>query len=266
MSAKEGEVSAAPVQHARLRPPAVILAEPQLGQNIGTAARAMANFGLADLRLVAPRDGWPNETARAAASGANHVIDGARVFGSLGEAIADLGFVIATTRRPRDMTKRVLGPADGLAELIAVAASGAETGLLFGRERWGLENDEVARANIIVTFPVDTKFASLNVAQSVLLMAYEWRRAAHDAPAEPLTRTPSTPPASRGDVDALWQHLCAMLEPTGYFRPEDMAVKMRRNLTLILSDAGWDRQQVRTLRGVLNHLERGPREDDDRLD
>lgn len=235
-------------------PPAVILVGPQLGENIGTAARAMANFGVTDLRIVQPRDGWPNERARAAASGADHVIDGARVYGSVDEAVADLSFVIATTRRDRDMTKRVEGPSEGLSELVSVARTGAATGILFGRERWGLENDEVARATIIVSFPVDPSFASLNMAQSVLLMAYEWRRAAGLA-VLPEAQA-ANPPATREEVVGLWQHLAGLLDPTGYFRPPDMAEKMRRNLLLILSDAGWDRQQVRTLRGVLNHLAR----------
>jgi len=194
------------------------------------------------------------ERARAADSGADHVIDGARVFATLDEAIADLSFVIATTRRDRDMTKRVEGPAEGLAELCAVAATGAGTGILFGRERWGLDNEEVARATIIVTFPTDPTFASLNIAQSVLLMAYEWRRVAHGPQG---VEPPENPPASREEVEALWRHLASLLQPTGYFRPAHMAEKMERNLLLILSDAGWDRQQVRTLRGVLAHLERG---------
>ncbi|XWN33125.1 MAG: RNA methyltransferase [Devosia sp.] len=233
--------------------PAIILVGPQLGENIGTAARAMANFGVTDLRLVAPRDGWPNERARAASSGADHVIDATRVYDTLDEAVADLTFVIATTRRDRDMTKVVKGPEDGLADLCAEAATGGRTGILFGRERWGLDNEEVARANIIVTFPVDPQFASLNIAQSVLLMCYEWRNRA--LAAAPLPE-PRNPLASREDVDGLWQHLSRLLEPTGYFRPPDMAQKMARNLLLILSDAGWDKQQVRTLRGVLGHLER----------
>ncbi|MCF3936461.1 RNA methyltransferase [Acuticoccus sp. M5D2P5] len=253
MTDLSGEVAAVP--------PAIVLVAPQLGENIGTAARAMANFGVTDLRLVAPRDGWPNEKARSASSGAIHVIENARVFGTLDEAIADLSFVIATTRRPRDMTKRVEGPAEGLAELAATARTGAGTGILFGRERWGLENDEIARANIIVSFPVDPTFASLNIAQSVLLMSYEWRRVAHAAPTMP---EPKNPPATREDVTALWEHLNRVLTPAGYFRPPDMAEKMARNLLLILSDAGWDRQQVRTLRGVLGHLERPRGEGDDR--
>ncbi len=234
-----------------LAPPAIILASPQLGENIGTAARAMANFGVTDLRLVTPRDGWPNERARAASSGAHHVIDGARVFETLAEAVADLSFVIATTRRLRHMTKRVEGPDAGLRELCAVAAGGSRTGILFGRERWGLENDEVALANIIVTFPVDPAFASLNVAQSVLLMTYEWRRVAMGAPPP---NVDENPPPTREEVLGLWQHLVDVLEPSGYFRAPDMAEHMKRNLLLILSDAAWSRQQVRTLRGVLGHL------------
>lgn len=252
MSVDTGEVA----PHApRVAPPAVILASPQLGENIGTAARAMANFGVTDLRIVTPRDGWPNDKARAASSGAHHVIDNARVFGSLDEAVADLAFVIATTRRDRDMTKRVEGPEAGLRELCAVAAGGSRTGILFGRERWGLENDEMARANIIVTFPVDPAFASLNVAQSVLLMAYEWRRVAMTAP-EPAEV--ENPPATREEVVGLWQHLVGLLEPAGYFRPPEMVERLQRNLLLILSDADWSRQQVRTLRGVLRHLASRP--------
>lgn len=244
----------APAAADTVAPPAIILVGPQLGENIGTAARAMANFGVTDLRLVAPRDGWPNERAVAAASGATHVVERARVFESVDEALADLSFVIATTRRERDMTKRVEGPQAGLAELVGVAARGGATGILFGRERWGLENDEVARATIIVSFPVDPTFASLNIAQSVLLMAYEWRRAA--GLAELPHERDAPPPATREEVGGLWRHLADLLEPTGYFRPPHMADKMRRNLLLILSDAGWDQQQVRTLRGVLNHLGR----------
>ncbi|WP_108658969.1 RNA methyltransferase [Acuticoccus kandeliae] len=241
-------------------PPAIVLVEPQLGENIGTAARAMANFGVTDLRLVTPRDGWPNEKAVYASAGAVHVIENARVFDTLDAAIADLSFVIATTRRPRHMTKRVEGPAEGLAELTAVARAGHGTGILFGRERWGLENDEIARANIIVSFPVDPTFASLNIAQSVLLMAYEWRRIAAAAPTLP---EPKNPPATREEVTGLWEHFKRVLTPTGYFRPPDMAEKMERNLLLLLSDANWDRQQVRTLRGVLGHIEKPRGEGDD---
>ena len=180
--------------------PAIILCEPQLGENIGTAARAMANFGLWDLRIVNPRDPWPNERAIAAASRADHVIDKVRVFATVEEAIAaasradhvidkvrvfatveeaiaDLQLVFATTARRRDMQKPVYGPEEGAQRMISHISGGAKAGLLFGREKWGLYNEEVALADAIVTFPVEAAFASLNIAQAVLLMAYEWRKA-----------------------------------------------------------------------------------------
>lgn len=232
-------------------PPVVVLVEPQLGENIGTAARAMANFGVTELRLVKPRDGWPSEKARAAASGADHVIDAVRLYDSVDEAVADLAFVLATTRRPRDMIKEVLGPGRAAAELVKASYAGT-TGILFGRERTGLDNEEVARANLIVTFPVDRDFASLNIAQSVLLMAYEWRKAGRGTP-PPAAK--QNPPATREEVRQLWQHVVSLLRPAGYFRPAHMAERMERNILTTLSDARWDRQQVRTLRGILNHLE-----------
>lgn len=238
-------------------PPAVIMVEPQLGENIGTAARAMANFGWSALRLVNPRDGWPNEKATAAASRADHVIDGARLFPTAEEAVADLTFVIATTARQRDMPKPVLGPDEGLARVIADAAAGGRTGILFGRERIGLLNEEVALADVIVTFPVDPTFASLNVAQSVLMMAYEWRRQLTGS-ALPFAGPERAPPASREEVLGLWRALCAALEPTGYFRPPHMRETMARNLLLMLEDARWDAAQVKALRGVVAHLAHGP--------
>ncbi len=153
--------------------PAIILCEPQLGENVGTTARAMANFGLWDLRLVNPRDGWPNERAIAAASRADHVIEKVRVFPTVEQAVADLSLVFATTARRRDMQKVVYGPEEGAQRIISHIAGGARAGLLFGRERWGLYNEEVALSDAIVTFPVEAAFASLNIAQAVLLMAYE---------------------------------------------------------------------------------------------
>lgn len=231
-------------------PPAIILVEPQLPENIGAAARAMANFGVTELRLVSPREGWPNDRARPMASGADHVLDAATVFETVDEAVADLSYVAATTRRSRDMIKTVLPPAPAAAEIVAAARRGGRTGILFGRERTGLENDEVARANVIVTFPVDVNFASMNIAQSVLLMAYEWRKAGRQSP-EP---EPQNPRATREEVRQLWQHLLSVLRPSGYFRPPHMTERMETNLLLMLSDAGWDKQQVRTWRGVLNHL------------
>src|SRR6185312_6329902 len=161
--------------------PAIILVEPQLGENIGMVARAMANFGLSELRLVNPRDGWPNEKARAAASKADHVIDGVVVFETLEQAVADLNFVFATTARERDGFKPVRGPEQAGAALRGRTAAGERTGILFGRERFGLSNEEVGLADEIVTFPVNPAFASLNIAQAVLLMSYEWMKSGFDA-------------------------------------------------------------------------------------
>ena len=156
--------------------PAIILVEPQLGENIGMVARAMANFGLSELRLVNPRDGWPSEKARAAASRADHVIDATRVFDDLASAVADLNFIFATTARERDGFKPVRGPVEAGRALRARTQAGQRTGILFGRERFGLYNDEVGLADEIVTFPVDPGFSSLNIAQAVLLMSYEWMK------------------------------------------------------------------------------------------
>lgn len=176
--------------------PAIILVEPQLGENIGMVARAMANFGLSELRLVNPRDGWPSEKARAAASKADHVIDGTRVFETLEEAIKDLNFVYATTARERYGFKPVRAPVTAADTLRTKFKAGEKTGILFGRERWGLTNEEVALADEIVTFPVNPAFASLNIAQAVLLMSYEWMKSGMDDLGEtlfqPIEQRPST--------------------------------------------------------------------------
>ncbi|WP_367194076.1 RNA methyltransferase [Amorphus sp. 3PC139-8] len=234
-------------------PPAVVLVEPQLGENIGTAARAMANFGLDDLRLVNPRDGWPSEKAVAAASGAAHVIERVRVFETTEAAIADLGLVLATTARARGFHRPVLGPEGAAARALALPAD-TRAGILFGRERWGLNNDEVALADAIVTYPVDPRFASLNIAQAVLLFSYEWRRQATGA-ALPFEAFPTAPPASKQALVGLFEHLEAALEPTGYFRPPEMRPVMVRNLRTLLQDAGLTETQVHLLRGVVAHLE-----------
>ena len=169
--------------------PVVVLVNPQLGENIGAAARAMANFGLCELRLVEPRDGWPSEVARANAAKADHVIDDVVVFDTLAEALADLNFVYATTARQREMLKPVRDPRDAATNLRSRYNRGERVGILFGRERWGLESVEVALADEIITFPVNPAFASLNIAQAVLLMSYEWMRTGEpDLPiAEPVS-------------------------------------------------------------------------------
>lgn len=235
--------------------PAIILVEPQLGENIGMAARAMANFGLAELRLVKPREGWPNDKARGSASRADHVIDAACVFGDVASAVADLNFVYATTARARDNFKPVRGPVEVGRELRARFAAGQGTGIMFGRERWGLTNAEVALADEIVTFPVNPAFASLNIAQAVLLMAYEWMK----ADLEDNTRTafdgPDTTPAARGELDGFVDHLETALEARGYFRPASKKPRMMDNLRAVLTRPGFTESELRLLRGVVSSLD-----------
>ena len=240
--------------------PAVILVEPQLGENIGAAARAMANFGLIDLRLVAPRDGWPNIQAERSASRADHVIAATRVFDRLEDAIADLSFVYATTARQRGVAKPVVGPKAATAAMQSRAARGQKTGVLFGRERWGLNNDEVALADEILTLPVVPEFASLNIAQAVLVVAYEWRMAIEaDVETEALPfSADEAPPAPKSDLMALFDHLEAALEAVGHFRPVEKRPRMVRNLRAILQRAQMSESEVRAFRGIVVALERGP--------
>lgn len=238
-----------------LPPPAVILVEPQLGENIGTAARAMANFGLVDLRLVNPRDGWPSEKARAAASRADHVIDAVQVFDTLEAAIADLSFVFATTARSREIAKPVRGPDEAAVTVTRLGAAGARVGYLFGRERWGLNNDEVALADEIVTLPVDPNFASLNIAQAVLVCAYEWRVKANGGALPFRLDETANPPAAKEDLQRLFDHLEGALDTAGFFRPAEKRPSMVRNLRNILQKATLSDQEVKTLRGVIAALE-----------
>jgi tRNA/rRNA methyltransferase len=245
--------------------PAVILVRPQLAVNVGTAARAMANFGLSDLRLVAPKGGWPPEpaymeVAEAAASGATGLLQGAKVFGSLAEAVADLNFLWATTARERGQGKRILLPQAAMDETAAAhAARGERHGILFGPERTGLDNDEVALADAIVTFPVSPAYGSLNLAQAVLLMSYEWRQA--DArPGAPFEASERWPRASREQVLSFFDYLEEELTKAGYFRPDDKQPVMRRNLRNILHRLQMSEQDVRTLRGAVVRLVEGPRD------
>ncbi len=241
--------------------PAIVLVRPQLAVNIGTAARAMANFGLSDLRLVAPKGGWPpppdyRDTAEAAASGAVSLLDEARLFSTVEAAVADLHFVWATTARERGQGKPVLLPSSAMTR--SAGAAQEAHGILFGPERTGLDNDEIAIADAIVTFPVSAAYGSLNLAQAVLLMAYEWRQASERSPV-PTPPEPRSPPAVRAQVLALFEHLEAELTLAGYFRPDDKQPVMRRNLRNILHRIGMTEQDVRTLRGVVVRLTQGPR-------
>ncbi len=234
--------------------PAVILCEPQLGENIGTAARAMANFGLWDLRLVNPRDGWPSEKARAAASRADHVIDRVRVFATLSEAIADLSLVFATTARRRELSHEVIGPDEAARRLAPHIAGGHGAGLVFGREKWGLYNEEVALCDTIVTLPVDPAFASLNIAQAVLVLAYEWRRETTKS-ALPFA-TPESTPASKDELMGMYLQLEDALDRSGFFKTPEKRPTFVSNLRTMLGKAGFSEQEVRTLRGVIASLDR----------
>lgn len=235
--------------------PCVILNEPQLAENIGAVARVMANFGLEDLRLVRPRDGWPQDRAWASASGANWPLEGARVYGRVEDAIADLHRVYATTARPREVVLPVITPREAAAELHAAAAEGLNTGLLFGGERAGLETQDIALCQAIVTIPIDPRFRSLNLAQAVAINAYEWRTAEHDRP--PPAFREGAPVADQAMLDGLYGHLEGELETAGFFHPAEKKPSMVRNLRAIFARAGLNEQEVRTLRGVITALSRG---------
>ncbi|RWA74818.1 RNA methyltransferase [Mesorhizobium sp.] len=236
--------------------PAIILVEPQLGENIGMVARAMANFGLSELRLVNPRDGWPSEKARAAASRADHVIDATKVFDDLASAVADLNFVFATTARERDGFKPVRGPVEAGRALRANDQAGLRTGILFGRERFGLYNDEVGLADEIVTFPVDPSFSSLNIAQAVLLMSYEWMKSGLAEETATNFSGPELVPATKEQLHSLFAYLEGALEARGYFRPEEKKPKMVDNLRAVLTRAGFAEPELKVLRGIISSLDR----------
>ncbi|MCF6320666.1 MAG: RNA methyltransferase [Rhizobiaceae bacterium] len=236
--------------------PVIILVEPQLGDNIGMVARAMANFGLWELRLVNPRDGWPNERANAAASRADHVIEATKVFDNLPDAIGDLKYVLATTARKRDMLKNVLGPQEAVGNLRQYFRKDMACGILFGRERWGLHNDEVALADAIVTFPVNPAFASLNIAQAVLLISYEWMKSGHTKPDETAFEAPQTQVADKSELQSFFEHLDSALNDAKYYYPEVRRARMTDNLRSIFTHAGLKQQELQTLHGVIAALER----------
>ncbi|MEM9138878.1 MAG: TrmH family RNA methyltransferase [Pseudomonadota bacterium] len=233
--------------------PAFVLVRPQMGENIGAAARAMWNFGLRRMHLVAPRDGWPNPAASAMASGAGGLLDEAQVFESAAEAVADASVIYATTARPREMTKRVLSPEAAMAEARALAAKGTRSAVLFGPERSGLENEDVILADAIITVPVNPAFASLNLAQCVLLVAYEWRRLG----GEPAVEQPER--AQAEDVTRLIGHLVGELDEARFFWPEHKRAAMIANLENLMRRAPLTDQDVRTLWGVIRALAEGPK-------
>ena len=229
-------------------PPIFILVRPQLGENIGKAARAMLNFGLTEMRLVAPRDGWPNPSAGPAASGADIVLERAAVFDSVAEATADCAHVFATTVRKRGVTKPVVTPEQAAAEIHAAPFRSA---ILFGPERSGLETDDVAVARTILTVPINPQFGSLNLAQAVILVAYEWSKA------EALAQPPATdldPPAPQEELDGMIAQLDTALDRAGFYFPLERTQTIRRTLRTMLTKPGWTSQEVRTMRGVVSQL------------
>jgi tRNA/rRNA methyltransferase len=247
--------------------PAIILVEPQLADNIGMVARAMANFGLDELRLVAPRDGWPNDKARIAASGATFVIDEARPFDTFTGALGDLNWVVATTARQRDLAKPVLTPELAIAEIIRRTAGGQRCGIVFGRERNGLESSEIANADAIVMAPVDPQFASLNLAQSVLLLAYEWikqtgggtlgRVTTYETAVAAGEQTRGFKPATKEQLFGFFEHLEQELDAQGFLFPPHKRPTMVQNLRSMFSRLGASEQEIRTLRGVVKALVHG---------
>jgi tRNA/rRNA methyltransferase len=247
--------------------PVVILVEPQLADNIGMVARAMANFGLDELRLVGPRDGWPNEKARIAASGANYIIEDAVDYSTLEAAVGDLNWVVATTARQRPLRKPVLTPDEAAAEMRQRAARGERCGVLFGRERNGLETGEIANADAIVMIPVNSRFASLNLAQAVLILGYVWmqgsgagslgRVTTYETPLQRGLNLGADRPATKVELIGLFEHLEAELDRLGFFNPSHKRPTVVQNLRTMFSRMAATEQEVRTLRGIVATLANG---------
>ncbi len=236
--------------------PVFVLVRPQMGENIGAAARAMLNFSLARMRLVDPRDGWPNPRAVAMASGAaGKVLDHAGVFATLPEAVADCAYVFATTARGRDLTKPIMTPERAMEHARALCAQGQKVAILFGPERAGLENDDVVRANAIISIPVNPDFASLNLGQAVLLCAYEWMRQGTTMPPE-VVEMARTEFASHIEVEKLGDHFEQQLDAVGFFFPESRAEGMKQNLRNLWSRMALTRADVQTFHGILRQIVR----------
>jgi tRNA/rRNA methyltransferase len=236
--------------------PVIVLVEPQLGENIGAAARAMANFGLSRLRLVRPRQTWPNDKARMMATGAVRVLDGVKLYDTLEGAIADCNFVLATTARAHDQAKPVIGPAEAAAEMAPRIGGGERVAVLFGRERNGLENDEVALADRIVTLPVNPAFASLNLAQAVVIVAYEWFKLAGGSKL-PFAMPEKSKPAPKQQLLSFFAALERELEKVEFFRPPDKRDTMQINLRNIISRMTPTQQDIQTLHGVIMAIAEG---------
>ncbi len=235
--------------------PLVILARPQMGENIGAAARAMYNFGLDKLRITSPRDGWPNDKALAMAAGAASVVEAAEVFDDLPAAVADLNYVVASSARGRDLAKPILSPEEAARALRAHHAAGEKVGMLFGAERSGLANEEVALADAVVTIPANPAFPSLNLGQAVLLLSYEWMRTSGN-PELPRTGRAHAPQAAKAELIQLFEALEEALIHSGFLMSVEKRPAMILNLRSMLSRAELTEQEVRTLRGIIVSLAR----------
>jgi tRNA/rRNA methyltransferase len=233
--------------------PVIVLVRPQLGQNIGKAARAMLNFGLTEMRLVSPRDGWPNPDAGPSASGADMVLEGAQVFDTVQEAIADCSLVFASTVRRRDLVMPVVGPQE-MADRIS--GSNERSAILFGPERSGLETEDVALSNAIVTVPINPEFGSLNLAQAVILLAYEWSK--RSGLAQPTAKELETP-APHGELDGLIAQLDEELDAKGYFHPPSRTQATKNTIRTIFTKTGWSSREVKAVRGIVRALVNPPR-------
>jgi tRNA/rRNA methyltransferase len=233
--------------------PTIILVRPQLGENIGMAARAMLNCSLSSLRLVSPRDGWPNPKAQRAASGADVVLEEAALFDTVEGAVADLERVVATTARNRELTQRILTPRRAASEMRSWVGEGEKVGILFGPERTGLTNDDMVHADTALSIPLNPQFSSLNIAQAVLLVAYEWAAAGEGTPAERLSEH-ATRPATKDEILNLFAHLERALDQSGFLRNKAMRPAMVHNLRAFLQRAAMTEQEVRSFHGVIKYL------------
>jgi tRNA/rRNA methyltransferase len=234
-------------------PPVFILVRPQMGENIGASARAMLNFGLERMRIVGPRDGWPNPKAVAMASGAGRLLDAAQLFDDVPSALADRDFVFATTSQRRELVKDVVTPERAMEMARAMAAEGKRVGVMFGPERTGLENEDIIRANATISVPVNPAFPSLNLAQCVLLMGYEWGRQGYDVPpvVQEMARTDF---ATRAEVERLADHFEERLEAAGFFFPATKVEGMKANLRNMWGRLGLTRAEVQTFHGMLRQI------------
>ena len=233
--------------------PTIILVRPQLGENIGMAARAMLNCGLSTLRLVAPRDGWPNPKAQRAASGADVVLERAQVFDTVAEAVADLERVVATTARNRELSQRILTPRRAAQEMRGWIGEGQGVGVLFGPERTGLVNEDMVQADTALSIPLNPQFSSLNIAQAVLLVSYEWATAGDDTPAERMSEY-AVRPATKDELQNLFAHLERALDQSGFLRNKAMRPSMVNNLRAFLQRSAMTEQEVRSFHGVIKYL------------